>query len=466
MNPFLPDFELNKQAFAQESHTDLEIRRKRISRVLTMLNENEENLCKVIHADFGFRQPVETQFAEILAIRQAASHALKNLNQWAKPVSVKTPTQLKPSKSYLMPQAKGVVGIMSPWNYPLSLALVPAISAFAAGNMVWLKPSERSARTSGYLASLVQQYFHPTEFYVVNGGPQVAEHFANIPFDHLLFTGSTQTGQLVAKAAAENLTPLTLELGGKSPLVIDSSASISDCASRILYGKLFNAGQTCIAPDYILVPHQLQTQLIDALQSTFQVMYPDPLTITHAIDERQQQRWQSLINDARDKGAQIIPLGTAMNHVDGFTPTLILNANSTTRVMSEEIFGPLLPIIGYDQASDVNDFINARPHPLAAYWFGSHQGRLKGFLENTQAGGVTVNDTLLHYANENLPFGGVGQSGMGSYHGKYGFDTFTHFKPVFQMRSLFGIRALGGSKMVHPPYGPKVAKIMKMMGKK
>ena len=465
MNPLLYDLELHQQVFQSDSHPDFATRRLRIERLLTMLNENEENLCKAIYADFGYREPTETKIADILSIRQEAKFILKNLSAWMKPIKVKTPLHLFPSKSYLMPQAKGVVGIMSPWNYPLNLALIPTLSAFAAGNRVWLKPSERSPRTSGYLATLVQQYFHPSELHVVNGGPQVAEHFASLPFAHLFFTGSTATGKLVAKAAAHHLTPTTLELGGKSPLIIDTSASLKDCAQRILYGKLFNAGQTCIAPDYVLVPESLQNPLIEALQTAYRQMYPNASGITHAIDDDQAFRWHSMISQAVQSGAQAVYLGGHTPTLAAPQATLILNVTSDMLVMTQEIFGPIMPIVTYHDTQEAIDFINSQPKPLAAYWFGNHPGRLKQFLDHTCAGGVTVNDTLLHFANHFLPFGGVGQSGMGAYHGKFGFDTFTHFKPVFEKKSAFGLTSLSGSGPLHPPYDHKTQRLIKVLEK-
>ena len=466
MNPLLFDLEQNKLAFKAEPHPTIEVRQNRIQRLITMLNENEENLCKVIEADFGYRHPVETQLAEIISIRQEAVLTIKNLNKWVKPVKVKTPFHLWPSKSYLLPQAKGVVGIMSPWNYPLSLALMPAISALAAGNRVWIKPSDRTPRTSGYLATLITQYFNPLEIQVINGGPEISEFFASLPFDHLLFTGSTATGQLVSRAAAENLTPLTLELGGKSPVVIDPTASMKDCASRLLYGKLFNAGQTCIAPDYVLVPHTLRDELITRLKDAFASMYAEHTQLTNAIDERQLSRWTDLLEDAKLKGAQLIPLGDAHHPLNHFMPTLMIDPISSTKIMQEEIFGPILPIISYSEISEAITFINSKPHPLALYWFGRHRGRLTQLLEQTQAGGITVNDTLLHFSNPYLPFGGIGASGMGGYHGQHGFNTFTHFKPILSVKGFLGLSRLGGTKLAHPPYGEKIAHLMKILGKK
>jgi len=466
MNPLFFDLEQHKQAFILDPNPSVEVRKERIQRLVTMLNENEENLCKVIEADFGFRHPIETQIAEISAIRLEASFALKNIQQWVKPVKIKTPYYLKPTKSYLLPEPKGVVGIMSPWNYPLNLSLIPIISAFAAGNSVWLKPSERSPRTSGYLATLISQYFSPTEINVIQGGPTISEHFAGLPFNHLLFTGSTAVGQLVAKAAAEQLTPLTLELGGKSPVIIDNSASIKDCAERILYGKLFNAGQTCIAPDYILVPHDLRNDLINALKIAYKKMYANQTNLTHPIDEKQNARWDFLVQDALDKGAQIISLTeTDDNSTPSVLPAIAIEPTSSMKIMTEEIFGPLLPIIGYGQLEEVIEFINSKPNPLAMYWFGKQSSKLQTLLNKTRAGGVTINDTLLHFSNHYLPFGGIGSSGMGSYHGKHGFDTFTHFKPILSSIGRFGLRNIAGTKLAHPPYGNNIKRLLKILGK-
>ena len=464
MNPFLYDFDLASQSYLQDPCPSLTVRRDRINRLLTMLNENEENLCKVIQADFHYRNTIETQLAEISMIRSAAKFNLKNLTQWAAKRKVKTPGYLRPSQSYILPQPKGIVGIMSPWNYPLALALIPVIAAFAAGNRVWLKPSERSIRTSGYLAVLIQQYFNPVEFTIITGGPEVSRCFSELPFHHLLFTGSTQTGQLVAKAAAENLTPVTLELGGKSPAIIDASANLADACSRIIYGKLFNAGQTCIAPDYLLVPHHLMDNCIKELQQNFLKQYPNDQSLTHPIDQNQLARWQQLLQDATQKGCKTIPLADH-EWLSQFPlmPTLVLQPTSQSAVMNEEIFGPILPILGYDKLQDAYDLIKQRPNPLCIYYFSKSSEHIPELLSQTKSGGVTLNDTFLHYSNPYLPFGGIGASGMGSYHGKFGFDSFSHLKSVIAMRGFLGIKAFGGTKMAHPPYGNRIKKLLKVL---
>lgn len=467
MNHLLFDFEEAKKAYLHEPNPSYETRCERIKRLLTMINENEENICKAISADFGQRNTTETKFAELTFIRQAARHTLKHLKQWMKPTKVKTPFHLRPSVSQLIPESIGIVGIMSPWNYPVQLAIIPIISAFAAGNRVWLKPSERSSRTSGYLASLITHYFHPSELHIVCGEKDISQKFAELPFDHLLFTGSTEAGKAIMRAASSNLTPVTLELGGKSPCVIDSKVNLADAVSRIVYGKFLNAGQTCIAPDYLLIPHQHLDQFLTLFKESSKKMYPRPAEqMTHPIDQRQLERWQFLVTDAEAKGAQVEPVfNSELLDTYPFNPALVINPSSDSLLMKEEIFGPILPVISYETLEEAIHFINRFERPLALYWFGKDNDAMSQVLELTRAGGVTINDTLLHIANDDLPFGGIGASGIGAYHGKYGFDTFTHYKPVFTMKARFGIKALGGSKFIHPPYGKKIARLIKMLSK-
>jgi len=357
------------------------------------------------------------------------------------------------------------VGVMSPWNYPILLALAPAIAALAAGNRVWLKPSERSSRTSGFLASLIQEYFHFTEFNVTTGDANTAADFAALPFDHLFFSGSTAVGKKVMRAAADNLVPITLELGGKSPALVDASANLCDAASSIVYGKLLNSGQTCIAPDYVLVGEQQHNALLAELIGAAQVQFSKAEMLTGPIDPEQTARWHFLVEDAIAHGATATPLlkpSTESGRV--FEPVALSNVNPKSAVMQEEIFGPILPIVTVaDGTTSMIDFINAgsSPTPLALYWFGKNKVNLNRVIADTRSGGITVNDVLLHAAYDGIPFGGIGASGIGSYHGKAGFDTFSHYKPVLQVRSLFGLNWLRGTSAVHPPYGKKVARLLK-----
>jgi coniferyl-aldehyde dehydrogenase len=427
--------------------------------VEAMLRANEEKLCKAVAADFGHRHPIETQLAEFSQIYQACRYTKKRLKEWLKPVPLETPAYLSSSTAWMKAQPKGIVGVMSPWNYPILLALAPAIAALAAGNRVWLKPSERSSRTSGFLASLIQEYFHFTEFNVTTGDANTAADFAALPFDHLFFSGSTAVGKKVMRAAADNLVPITLELGGKSPALVDASANLCDAASSIVYGKLLNCGQTCIAPDYVLVGEQQHDALLAELIGAAQVQFSKAEMLTGPIDPEQTARWHFLVEDAIAHGATATPLlksSTESGRV--FEPVALSNVNPKSAVMQEEIFGPILPIVTVaDGTTSMIDFINAgsSPTPLALYWFGKNKVNLNRVIADTRSGGITVNDVLLHAACDGIPFGGIGASGMGSYHGKAGFNTFSHYKPVLQVRGLFGLNWLRGTSAVHPPYGKK-----------
>jgi coniferyl-aldehyde dehydrogenase len=464
MNRFTIQLDEIKAAYAAEPNPTLEVRLERIGRIEQMIEANEEKLCKVLIADFGVRHPIETRLAEFQLVYQACKYTRKHLKEWMKPVQMETPSYMGSSQAWIQNQSLGVIGIMSPWNYPIQLALVPAIAAFAAGNRVWLKPSERSSRTSGFLAGLIQEYFHPSEFCVTTGESDVAEQFAALAFDHLFFTGSETIGKKVMRAAAENLTPVTLELGGKTPAIIDPSAKLPDAAASIIYGKLLNGGQTCIAPDYVLIEPSNQAELIQELQAAAQAQFSNPEELTGPIDDSQLQYWQHLVSDAVDRGAKAIPL--LSNPTAGarrFEPVLLVDVPDQARVLHEEIFGPILPIISIANTSSAIAYINYRPNPLALYWFGKDKKNKEQVIAETRSGGVTINDTLLHAGTESLPFGGVGASGMGMYHGKAGFDTFSHQKPILEVRGLLGSNILKGTKPARPPYGKKAERLLKRL---
>jgi coniferyl-aldehyde dehydrogenase len=464
MNRFTIQLDEIKAAYAAEPNPSLEVRLERIGRIEKMIEANEEKICKVLTADFGVRHPIETRLAEFQMVYQACKYTRKHLKEWMKPVQMEVPSYMGSTEAWLQSQSIGVVGIMSPWNYPIQLALVPAIAAFAAGNRVWLKPSDRSSRTSGFLAGLIQEYFHPSEFCVSTGGVDVAEQFAALAFDHLLFTGSEAIGKKVMRAAAENLTPVTLELGGKTPAIIDPSTKLQDAAAAIIYGKLLNSGQTCIAPDYILIEQSNQTAFIEALQTEAQTQFSNPEELTGPIDDDQLQYWQHLVSDALDRGAKAIPL--LKNPSAGarkFEPVLLIDVPPQARVLHEEIFGPILPIVTIADTAAAIAYVNNRPHPLALYWFGKDKKNMQRVLDETRSGGVTINDTLLHAAVESLPFGGIGASGMGSYNGKTGFDTFSHAKPILEVRGFLGSNLLKGTKPARPPYGKKTERLLKQL---
>jgi coniferyl-aldehyde dehydrogenase len=356
----------------------------------------------------------------------------------------------------------GVVGIISPWNYPVQLALLPTIAALAAGNRALIKPSEITPSTSALLAALVARYFSPGEVAAVNGGADVGAAFARQPFDHLLFTGSTQVGRSIALAAAESLTPVTLELGGKSPALIHANANLAALSARLAIGKLLNAGQTCIAPDYALVPAQRAEALVQSLRLAVARLYPTPLDnrdYASIVDQRHHARLLALLDDARAKGARVIELGTTSGSGGArrMPPTLVLDVSDAMAVMQQEIFGPILPVETYATVDQAIERINARPRPLAMYMFGGSTIERRRVLEQTIAGGVTLDDTLWHFSNENLPFGGVGASGYGAYHGERGFLTFSHQKPVFAQA-----RAAPG-RLLYPPYGERFEATLRLL---
>ena len=463
MNRFTIELDEIRAAYAAEPNPSLEVRLDRINRIEQMISANEEKLCKALAADFGVRHSIETRLAEFQMIYQACKHTRKHLKEWMKPEFRPTPSSMGSSQAWIENQSIGVIGVMSPWNYPIQLALIPAISALAAGNRVWLKVSERSSRTSGFLAGLIQEYFHHTEFCVSTGGLDVAEQFAALPFDHLFFTGSTGTGQKVMRAAADNLTPVTLELGGKSPAIVDDSAKLKEAAASIIYGKLLNGGQTCIAPDYILINSDHRDGLIQELQTAAQIQFSNPEELTGAIDQMQLSGWHHLVSDAQSRGAKVIPLLKPATQIRNFEPVLLIDVPEDALVLQEEIFGPILPIVTVNSVTAAIAYVNQRPKPLALYWFGKDKKNLQQVLSNTRSGGVTINDTLLHVAVEDLPFGGVGASGMGTYHGKAGFETFSHKKSILEVRSSLGLGFLRGTKLARPPYGKKVERLLRWL---
>lgn len=464
INRFTLQLDEIKAAYTADPNPSLEVRLERIGRIEKMIALNEEKICKALEADFGVRNPIESRLTEFQMIYQACKHTRKHLKEWLKPQLVETPGFLGSSHAWTQMQSIGVVGIMSPWNYPVQLAIVPAIAAFAAGNRVWLKPSERSSRTSGFLASLIQEYFHPCEFCVTTGGTELAESFAALPFDHLFFTGSENIGKKVMRAAADHLTPVTLELGGKSPAIVDSSANLKDAAASIVYGKLINSGQTCIAPDYVLIKENDAKTFIAELQKASQKQFSNPQEFTNAIDEQQLARWHHLVQDAQNRGAKVIPLlDQAEYSEEKFMPVALENVVADSLIMQEEIFGPILPIISVKNADEAIEYVNTRPKPLALYWFGKDKKVLRKVLDNTRSGGVTINDTLLHAAVEDLPFGGIGASGMGAYHGKTGFETFSHRKSILEVRGLLGLNIFRGTKLMRPPYGKRVQGLLRWL---
>jgi coniferyl-aldehyde dehydrogenase len=453
-------FELSRTAPAPT----LELRLDRLKRLRAAVSENEARFEAAISADFGHRSSTETLIAEIMMVLSEIKHATKHLKKWMAPQRISTTLQFAPARNRLIPQPLGVVGIISPWNYPLQLTLAPAVAALAAGNRVMIKPSELVPRFSALLVEVIAQKFDAGEIVVTGIEEGIAQAFAALPFDHLMFTGSTRVGRLIAEAAGRNLTPVTLELGGKSPAIIDRSADLDEAAERIAYGKLLNAGQTCIAPDYALVPQNSVQDFAEKLQGHVRRMFgTDPANkdYTSIVSDRHYARLEALVADAAAKGATIMqaarPDDPAWKSKRKFPPSIIVGATPEMSVMQEEIFGPLLPVIGYREAAEPIAHINAHDRPLALYWFGKDSAARDEVLARTVSGGVTVNDCLFHFAQINQPMGGVGASGTGAYHGEWGFRTLTKLKPVFY-RSRFNRLA-----DLYPPYGAKIARLEKLM---
>ena len=454
----------NAQYAASRQHIDvpLEVRRDRLLRMRALINGHGTALAQAVQTDFGVRSQQLTEIADLFVLRSLLSHTLKNLSKWMKPQKVSTPIYLQPASAYLQRQPLGVVGVVSPWNYPVQLALGPVITALAAGNRVMLKPSELTPATSALMADLIGKVFAPDEVCVVLGDGDLAAEFSSLPFDHLFFTGSTAVGRIVAKAAAANLTPTTLELGGKSPCIIDESCDLQAAAIKIAHGKLLNAGQTCIAPDYVLLPKGKEDAFGHAFAQAVAKLFPtiagNP-DYAAIISERHHARLQSMLAAAEAGGAKLQAINTggeATGHRQ-MLPVLAFHVPADAQLMQEEIFGPILPVLPYDTLGDAIEYINARPRPLALYWFGTDDTARDKVLAQTVSGGVTVNDTLMHIAHENLPFGGVGESGWGSYHGEAGFLRLTLQKPVLvQSRWARG-------DLFYPPYGKRFDQVMGLL---
>lgn len=439
-----------------------DVRKKRLMALYRLVDENRQEIIAAISADFGQRAHAETLVAEIFPSLAGIKHALKHGKKWAKKRRVASGFWFLPAKSHVEPQPLGVIGVVAPWNYPLYLVVGPLTSAFVAGNRAMVKVSEFSPSFADWLSKKIPHYFTEDELVVVQGEGDVAQAFSRLPFDHLLFTGSTAVGHHIMQAASLNLTPVTLELGGKSPVFVGESADLSNAVNRILVGKLLNAGQTCVAPDYVLLPENMQTAFIAESKKWLAKRYPNiaqSADYTRIINDKQYARLQSLLDEAKDLGATIIPLGSPESQAENrfFAPVLVTGLPENARLLHEEIFGPIVPLISYRQQEEAEAFIKARPRPLAFYVFSQNQEEIDALMNRIVAGGVCINETLMHLVQENLPFGGVGASGMGAYHGKSGFDQLSHLKPVFTQSKINGVNLLS------PPYGKKFNAMIKLL---
>jgi acyl-CoA reductase-like NAD-dependent aldehyde dehydrogenase len=447
-------FERQRAAFARDAHPARETRDRRLATLARLLQENVDAIAEAIDQDFGHRSRDETRLLEIFPSLESIRHARRHLGIWMRaerrPVSI----WFLPGRARVMPQPLGVVGIIAPWNYPILLAVSPLAAALAAGNRALVKMSEFTPRTSALFARLVSLYFGADELSVVQGDAELAQAFARLPFDHLLFTGSTRVGYAVMRAAAGNLTPVTLELGGKSPAIVGPGYPLAKATERILVGKCMNAGQTCIAPDYVLLPKGSTAAFLEEARRVVDRCYPDMASspdYTAIAGERHFARLAAWLAEAQAAGARVVPLSGSLLAPDPATrrmpPQALLDVRDDLQVMQEEIFGPLLPVLEYDGLDEAIRHVNARPRPLALYYFDRSRSRIERILRETVAGGVTINDTILHIAQDHLPFGGVGHSGMGHYHGREGFETFSKKKSVFIQSP---VNTVG---LFKPPYG-------------
>ena len=442
-----------------------------IDKSIDLLVTHGDALSKAMAEDFGHRSIDQSNLTDIAGSIGALKFSRKHLSKWMRPEKRKVdfPLGLLGSKAQIQYQPKGVIGVISPWNFPVNLTFAPLANVFAAGNRAMIKPSEFTEKTSELMAELFAKYYSDEEVAVVTGGPDVGAAFTKLPFDHIIFTGATSVAHHVMRAAADNLVPLTLELGGKSPVILGKSADVEKAASRIMAGKTLNAGQICLAPDYAFVPEEKTGEFVGAAQAAVGKMFADGLKdnddYTSVVNQRHYDRLNSYLDDAREKGAEVIEINPQNENFSQqphhkMAPHIVLNPTDDMKVMQDEIFGPILPLKSYNETKDAVAYINDHPRPLGLYYFGDDANEREMVLNNTTSGGVTVNDVIFHVAQEDLPFGGVGPSGMGAYHGRDGFFEFSHKKAIYTQTGNEIIA------MMRPPYGDKFRKQVEARMKK
>lgn len=459
---------LMKSKQLEEGPPNNELRANRINRLINALIQNEAKIIAAIAQDFSARPKEITQIADIGAAIGSLKYALKNIGKWTKPS--KRPTSpallgLIGASAKVEYQPKGVVGVISPWNFPIFLAFGPLGQILAAGNRAMIKPSELTPATSELMKAMIEAAFAPDEIAVITGGVEIGQAFSELPFDHLLYTGSTNVGRHIMAAAAKNLVPVTLELGGKSPVIVSKSADLDVLAARVANGKSMNAGQICLAPDYLLVPEENQSAIVDKLVAKVSQMHPkilDSDEYTAIINNRHFERLKGLVNDAKSKGAKIVEINPAQEDFGAQNTrkmpiTILTDVTDDMRIMQEEIFGPLLPIKTYKSFDETINYINSKDRPLALYYFGDNEAEKQIAMTKTTSGGVTINDVIFHIAMEDLPFGGIGASGMGAYHGHEGFLSFSHAKSTYSQLK----KDIGPLQLLRPPYGAGIAKYIR-----
>ncbi|CAL65941.1 coniferyl aldehyde dehydrogenase [Christiangramia forsetii] len=452
-----------QQAAFKKSPPDVRYRLDNLKKLSDIVDNNKDRLINAVYKDFGIRSKEETLFLEIFPLQDEIRHAMKNLRSWAKRRYVQGAWFLLPSSAYYQYQGLGSVGIMGAWNYQVLLTLSPLVDAIAAGNHAILKPSEMAPASAEVIKEIINSNFAEEYIHCVTGDAELAKDFSSLPFDHLFFTGSTKIGKLIMAAAAPNLTPVTLELGGKSPAIIHNSYSTALAARRIMAGKLFNCGQTCVAPDYVIMPQALNDDFEQEVKKIVKKFYPDISEneqYSRIINSDHFKRLNSLLKDAEEKGARIVELSdNSIDKPQFMTPKLVFNVNAEMELMQEEIFGPILPVLNLETPEEAVDYVNDNAKPLALYYFDDNTKRINWLLKNTLSGGVTINDSIYHLAQHNLPFGGVGASGMGHYHGYDGFKTFSKKRAVMHQKRF------AASDFLHPPFTDFKRKLITVMGK-
>lgn len=450
-----------KQAFSHDPYLSAQTRINDLTKLKVAILEHQDKLVHALSKDFGCRSVDDSKMGDLLPTIMGINYSIKHIKKWMKPSKRHVGLLFQPAKAFVMYQPLGVVGIITPWNYPLFLSLGPLTTALSAGNRAMIKMSEFTPATNEVIKTLLSGIFSNDKVALINGGPDVAMHFTAQAFDHLIFTGSTRVGKIVMASAAKNLTPVTLELGGKSPTIIDDKVNIKEAVSRFILGKTLNAGQTCVAPDYILCPSGRIDELKQAIDKQFTKMYPcvaNNNDYGSIINEAQLQRLSLWLSDAKAKGAIVTPLGNDSEQeciaVGKIPLTLVNNANDDMILMQEEIFGPVLPIVSYEKLDDAIKYINDRPRPLALYLCSHDKATQQTVLERTHTGGVCLNDAAMHVAQDDMPFGGIGPSGMGHYHGHEGFLTLSKAKSVFKKGKV------NTASNAFPPYGKLVHKFI------
>ena len=459
--------EKQKKAHLRDGPLSVEIRKEWIDRCIALLIKYQNEIVEAISEDFGHRSTESSLLADVAGSIGSLKSAKENIKKWVKPEKRKvTPAilGLLGAKLRVEYQPLGTVGVISPWNFPVTLTFGPLGSIFAAGNRAMIKPSEFTPKTSELMKTMFEEAFTEEEVAVFTGGPDLGEAFSSLPFDHLLFTGATSIAKHVMRAASENLVPVTLELGGKSPVIISKNTNFDMSVKRVMAGKTMNAGQICLAPDYVFVPKDKKEDFISQSKKTVSEMYPslkDNPDYTSVINQRHYDRLQGYVEEAKEKGFEVVEINPSNEDFSQqahhkIPPTLIVDPDDSLSVMKEEIFGPILSVKTYEDIKDTVDYINSNDRPLGLYYFGDDKKEMQSVLENTTSGGVTINDVVFHVGQENAPFGGVGPSGTGSYHGIEGFKNFSHTKTIYTQSSFDGLFGL-----FRPPFGAKAKSAIK-----